>query len=46
MTINPIVNMLGAHEFNEVVFDDVEIPGDRLIGQEGDGWRQVTSELA
>ena len=46
VTINPIVNMLGAHEFNEVVFDDVELPGDRLIGQEGDGWRQVTSELA
>ena len=46
VTINPIVNMLGAHEFNEVVFDDVELPDDRLIGQEGDGWRQVTSELA
>jgi len=46
VTINPIVNMLGTHEFNEVVFDDVEIPKDRLIGQEGDGWRQVTSELA
>ncbi len=46
VTINPIVNMLGTHEFNEVVFDDVEIPADRLIGQEGDGWRQVTSELA
>ncbi|MDA0230092.1 MAG: acyl-CoA dehydrogenase family protein [Proteobacteria bacterium] len=46
VTINPIVNMLGAHEFNEVVFDNVEIPLDRLIGQEGEGWRQVTSELA
>ena len=46
VTINPIVNMLGAHEFNEVVFDDVELPADRLIGQEGDGWRQVASELA
>ena len=44
--INPIVNMLGAHEFNEVVFDDVLIPEDRLIGSEGDGWQQVTSELA
>jgi acyl-CoA dehydrogenase len=44
--INPIVNMLGAHEFNEVVFDDTVIPPDRLIGAEGEGWRQVTSELA
>jgi alkylation response protein AidB-like acyl-CoA dehydrogenase len=46
VTINPIINMLGGHEFNEVVFDEVEIPEDRLIGNEGDGWRQVTSELA
>jgi alkylation response protein AidB-like acyl-CoA dehydrogenase len=46
VTINPIVNILGAHEFNEVVFDEVEIPEDRLIGEEGEGWRQVTSELA
>jgi len=46
VTINPIINILGTHEFNEVVFDDVEIPEDRLIGQEGDGWQQVTSELA
>ena len=46
VAINPIVNMLGAHEFNEVVFDDTLIPDDRLIGNEGEGWRQVTSELA
>jgi hypothetical protein len=24
----------------------VFVPGDRLVGKEGDGWRQVTSELA
>ena len=46
VTVNPIINMLGQHEFNEVVLNDVEIPRDRLIGQEGDGWAQVTSELA
>ena len=42
----PIVNMAGRHEFNECVFGGVEIPADRLIGREGEGWRQVTSELA
>jgi alkylation response protein AidB-like acyl-CoA dehydrogenase len=46
VVVNPIVNMLGDHEFNEVVFDGVEIAEDRLIGTEGGGWRQVTSELA
>ena len=44
--VNPIVNLAGKHEFNECVFEDVTIPADRLIGQEGDGWRQVTGELA
>jgi len=46
VSIRPIHNLRGNHDFNEVVFDDVVIPADRLIGQEGDGWRQVTSELA
>tara|TARA_Y100001970_G_scaffold294373_1_gene452139 strand:- start:41944 stop:43122 length:1179 start_codon:yes stop_codon:yes gene_type:complete len=46
MQINPIPNMLGQHEFNEVVMEEMEIPLDRLIGQEGNGWQQVTAELA
>ena len=44
--VSPIVNLAGKHDFNECVFEDVVIPADRLIGQEGDGWRQVTGELA
>ena len=44
--IAPIVDLAGRHEFNECVFEGVEIPADRLIGREGEGWRQVTSELA
>jgi alkylation response protein AidB-like acyl-CoA dehydrogenase len=44
--INPIIDMAGRHHFNEVVFDDVMLPASAMIGKEGDGWRQVTSELA
>ena len=44
--INPIPNMLGHHEFNEVVFNETAIPLDRIIGKEGNGWQQVTAELA
>ena len=44
--VNPIVNLAGKHDFNECVFDGVAIAADRLIGEEGDGWRQVTGELA
>jgi acyl-CoA dehydrogenase len=46
LTVRPIVNQLGEHDFNEVTFDDVLVPHENLIGQEGDGWKQVGAELA
>ena len=46
ITINPIRILDGGHHFNEVVFDDVVVPGDMLLGTEGEGWHQVTAELA
>ena len=46
ITVRPIHNLLGVHDFNEVFFQDVRVPEDHLIGQPGDGWNQVTAELA
>src|SRR5271154_4210750 len=46
LTIRPIINMAGAHDFNELLFEDVSVPADALLGQEGEGWNQVISELA
>jgi acyl-CoA dehydrogenase len=46
ITIRPIRDLAGDAHFNEVFFDDVFVPDDSLIGNEGDGWKQVTSELA
>ena len=46
VTIRPVINLAGRHEWNEVTFTDAFIPKDCLIGNEGDGWKQVTSELA
>jgi hypothetical protein len=46
ITIRPILNVYGAHEFNEVTFDDVFVPADMTVGGEGQGWAMVTSELA
>ncbi|MGO9264716.1 MAG: acyl-CoA dehydrogenase family protein [Candidatus Binataceae bacterium] len=46
ITIRPIVSMPGRHDFNEVLFEDVHVPADALLGQEGGGWAQVISELA
>jgi 3-oxochol-4-en-24-oyl-CoA dehydrogenase len=36
--IRPIVEMTGAHSFNEVFFTDVRLPADSLVGDEHDGW--------
>ncbi len=46
LTVRPIINQLGEHDFNEVTFDDVLVPHEHLIGAEGEGWQQVGAELA
>src|ERR1700755_3430392 len=46
ITVRPIIALTGEHHFNEVVFTDVFLPDTALLGREGDGWNQVTSELA
>lgn len=46
ITIRPILVPTGEHHFNEVIFDDVHLPAEALLGQVGDGWKQVMSELA
>ena len=46
ITIRPIVDLSGEHHFNEVVFQDAVVPDDMRVGDEGAGWKQVTTELA
>ncbi|MBB4642206.1 acyl-CoA dehydrogenase family protein [Rhizorhapis suberifaciens] len=46
VTVRPIVDLTGDAHFSEVFFDNVELGADALIGNEGDGWKQVTAELA
>jgi alkylation response protein AidB-like acyl-CoA dehydrogenase len=46
ISIRPIIDLAGQHHFNEVHFEEIEIPIDALIGTEGQGWQQVMSELA
>lgn len=41
----PIVNIAGVQDFNEVHLQDAFLPDEALIGVEGEGWQQVTSEL-
>lgn len=46
VTARPIVDLTGDAHFSEVFFDDVLLGEDALIGEEGNGWAQVTAELA
>jgi alkylation response protein AidB-like acyl-CoA dehydrogenase len=46
VTVRPILDLAGHHEFNEVFFSDYVAPDDMMIGGEGEGWSMVTGELA
>ncbi len=45
VTVRPIYNMAGSHEFNEVFFEDVRIPSKNLVGEENRGWYTLAVAL-
>ena len=45
VTVRPIKNIAGGEDFNEVVFEDCFVADDYVVGEPGNGWAQVTSEL-
>jgi acyl-CoA dehydrogenase len=44
LRVRPILNMVN-HETNELFFDDLKIPADNLIGEEGKGFRYILDGL-
>lgn len=44
MTVRPIANMVN-HETNEIFFDNLEIPAENLIGDEGSGFKYILDGL-
>ncbi len=38
ITLRPLILMDGGHEVNEVFFDDVKVPAENLVYEEGKGW--------
>ena len=44
MTVRPIENMVN-HETNELFFENLEIPAENLIGEEGKGFRYILDGL-
>ena len=45
ISVRPLHNLAGEHNFNEVYFDDVRIPAENLVGVENRGWYQVATAL-
>lgn len=46
VTVRPILDLAGRHEFNEVFLTDVFVPDAMVVAAEGQGWTMVTQELA
>lgn len=44
MSVKPILNMVN-HETNELFFDNLEIPEENLIGEEGKGFKYILTGL-
>lgn len=45
VTVSPIRNLAGEHEFNEVFLDDVRVPKENLIGEKNKGWNVTMATL-
>jgi alkylation response protein AidB-like acyl-CoA dehydrogenase len=43
--VRPITQITGHPEFNEVFMEDVRVPADMRVGEEGDGWRIAITTL-
>lgn len=41
ITVDPIITMGMDHEVNQVFFEDVKVPLENRVGEEGDGWKHA-----
>ena len=45
VNVHPLLTMGGAHEFNEVFLDDIELDSSAIVGAVGDGWKVAMAGL-
>ncbi|MFC1859891.1 acyl-CoA dehydrogenase family protein [Thermodesulfobacteriota bacterium] len=43
--VQPTLQITGESEFNEIFFDDVRVPAEMLVGDEGQGWQIAITTL-
>ncbi|MGB3697154.1 MAG: acyl-CoA dehydrogenase family protein [Gordonia sp. (in: high G+C Gram-positive bacteria)] len=44
-TWTPIITADGAHHVNATYYNDVRVPASMRVGEEGDGWKLITTQL-
>lgn len=45
ISMQPLINLMNGHAFNQVFFDNVRIPKENLVGEENRGWYVATTTL-
>ncbi|MER3420952.1 MAG: hypothetical protein C4290_10700 [Chloroflexota bacterium] len=45
ITVRPLINMVGRHEFNETFFENVRVPAANVVGEVNRGWYVATTTL-
>ncbi len=45
VTVRPLINITGAHEFNETFLDNVRVPKHQIIGEKNKGWYVAAAAL-
>jgi len=45
VTVRPIINLAMEHDFNQVFFDNVRVPVENRVGEEGKGWAMAKALL-
>ncbi|MGH7931695.1 MAG: acyl-CoA dehydrogenase family protein [Candidatus Binataceae bacterium] len=45
VTIRPLIQITGEHGFNQVFFEDVQVPKENLVGVKNEGWRVAITNM-
>lgn len=45
VTVRPLVQITGEHGFNQVFFEDVQVPKANLVGEKNEGWKVAITNM-
>ena len=45
MSVRPLVQITGEHGFNQVFFEDVQVPMANLVGEKNRGWMVAITNM-